>query len=140
MAALGEAVELCAKIASLCIQYSLAVNDANTEIERLRREVDGFKHFIQQVAQLPNRPYNLQLSTGQGFHNALNDCLPQLIKTEKTLAPGILSRVGLQVLTWPLETKDVNKVIDNIAAVFSALKFYQWYATNQHSNIPAAAC
>jgi hypothetical protein len=140
MAAHGEAVELCAKIASLCIQYSLAVNHAKPEIERLRREVDGLNHFIREVEQLLDGPYNVQLSTAQKFHNAINDCMPQLIKLENTLTPGILSRVGLQAVTWPLETKKVNQVIDILAAVSLALQVHQRYATNPYFNIPGADC
>jgi len=124
MAALGVAasviavVELSAKIASLCVQYSLAVKHAKSDIERLRGEIDSVTELLRGVERLLGGPNKAQLSTSQTLHNTLKDCFSELTRLEEKLSLGkrqkALSRFGVRTLKWPLESKEVNKVIDNL--------------------------
>jgi len=111
-------VELSAKIASLCVEYSRAVKHAKDDIERLRREVGSLAEFLRELQQFLDGPHNAQLSTSPILCDALKSCRSQLTELEKKLNPGkrqkAMSRVGLRVLKWPFESKDVNKIVDEL--------------------------
>ena len=111
-------VELSAKIASLCVQYSLAVKHAKADIERLGREVNGVTDLLRAVEKLLQRPDNTQLSTSQKLHDALEGCFSQLTQLDTQLHPGktrkIMSRFGIRALKWPFESKGVEKVINDL--------------------------
>lgn len=81
-------VELSAKVASLCVQYSLAVKQAKTDIERLEREVDGLTELLQEVQRLLQRPDTPQLSAPLKLRDALGDCFSRLTLLNTTLDPG----------------------------------------------------
>jgi hypothetical protein len=111
-------VELSAKIASLCVQYSLAVKHAKTDIERLGGEVNRVTDLLRAVEKLLQRPDNMQLSTSQKLHDALKGCFSQLTQLDTQLDPGktrkTMSRFGIRALKWPFETKGVEKVINDL--------------------------
>ncbi|KAI9834042.1 MAG: hypothetical protein M1819_003327 [Sarea resinae] len=111
-------VELSAKIASLCIQYSRAVKHAKLDIERLREEVISFAELLRAVERLLQGPDNKRLSTSQKLRDALGDCFLQLTQLNKTLDSGkkkkIMSRFGVRAFKWPFERKEVDNVIKNL--------------------------
>ncbi|EON63738.1 hypothetical protein W97_02966 [Coniosporium apollinis CBS 100218] len=111
-------VDLSAKIASLCVQYSLAVKDAKNDIERLRGEVNSVADVLREVERLLHRPDSAQLSASQKLRDALKDCFTQLIELKKGLDPGktrkAMSRFGVRALKWPFESKEVDKVVRNL--------------------------
>ncbi|KAI9782331.1 MAG: hypothetical protein M1839_005204 [Geoglossum umbratile] len=111
-------VELSAKIASLCVQYSLAVKHAKTDIERLRGEVHSVTDLLQRVEQLLQRPDNTQLSASQKLRAALRDCFLQLTELKTKLDPGktrkAMSNFGIRALKWPFQSKDVEKIIHDL--------------------------
>jgi hypothetical protein len=111
-------VELSAKIASLCVQYSLAVKHAKADIERLGEEVNSVTELLRGVQRLLQRPDNPQLSTSQKLCDALKDCFSQLTRLDTKLDPGktrkTMSRLGIRALKWPFESKGVEKVINDL--------------------------
>jgi hypothetical protein len=111
-------VELSAKIASLCVQYSRAVKHAKADIERLGREVNSITDLLRAVEGLLQRPDNTQLSASQKVHDALKDCLSQLVQLHTKLDPGrrrkVMSSFGVRALKWPFESKGVEKVINDL--------------------------
>lgn len=111
-------VELSAKIALLCIQYSRTVKHAKDDIERLGGEVNSVTALLQAVERLLQNPDNTQLSTSLKLHGALKDCFSQLAQLNTTLNPGktrkLMSSVGVRALKWPFESKEVEKAINNL--------------------------
>jgi hypothetical protein len=45
-------INISAKIASLCYQYSVAVKDAKDDIERVRRKVSDITYILEKIKQL----------------------------------------------------------------------------------------
>ena len=111
-------VELSAKIASLCIQYSLIVKHAKADIKRLGGEVNSVTELLQGVERLLQRPDDTQLSTSKKLRDALIDCFSQLAQLNTKLDPRktwkTISRLGVRALKWPFESKGVEKVINNL--------------------------
>lgn len=111
-------VELSAMIASLCVQYSLAVKHAKADIERLGEEVNSVTELLRGVQRLLQRPDNPQLSTSQKLRDALRDCFSQLTHLDTKLDPGktrkTMSRLGIRALKWAFESKGVEKVINDL--------------------------
>jgi len=111
-------VDLCAKVASFCYQYSLAVKDAKNDITRLQGEVKSLRDVLGEVQQLLNGPDGAKLSASQKLLDALKDSFSQLKTLDKTLNPGktrkAMSRMGVRALKWPFESKEVDKVINGL--------------------------
>ncbi|ORY68637.1 uncharacterized protein BCR38DRAFT_482140 [Pseudomassariella vexata] len=89
-------IELSAKVASLCLQYSKNVKHAKDDIERIQSEVRSLK-----VA-----PY----TQGQSL---------SLKKLEEKLKPSdmrkVTKRFGLRALKWPFESRDAEKLVQDFA-------------------------
>ena len=58
-------VELAAKVASLCLEYSFAVKNAKSDIERLRQYTDTLKATVEGAQRLLQGPYRTRLETSQ---------------------------------------------------------------------------
>jgi len=124
-------VELAAKVASLCLEYSFAVKNAKSDIERLRQHTDTLKATVEGAQRLLQGPHRTRLETSHTLQAALNETHSQLddvaAKLEAKLSPGrktkVMRTLGLRALKWPFESKDVDKIIANLQrdqASFSA--------------------
>ena len=126
-------VELSAKIASLCLDYSIAVKDAKNDITRLQTKVKELEEVAKDVQQLIKGPRGGKLSTSQKLEQAVLGCCTQLKAVEKRLDPGkkhkAMSRFGIRSLKWPFESKEVDKIIRDLencnAAISLALQVDQ---------------
>ena len=111
-------VDLCAKVASFCYQYSLAVKDAKNDITRLQGEVKSLRDMLGEVQQLLDGPNSVELSASQKLLEALKDGFSQLKTLDERLNPGkvrkAMSRTGVRALKWPFESKEVDKVINGL--------------------------
>ena len=111
-------VELSAKVANLCVQYSREVKGARDEIARLRSEVNNLKTVVEDVQRLINGPGNGKLSASQKVLDAIDDCRTQLKELDRRLDPGTtrkaMSRFGLRALRWPFDSKEVDRVIGDL--------------------------
>ena len=54
-------VDISAKVASLCFQYSVAVKDAKADIERLHRKVTDINNVLEKLQQLLDKQEKSQL-------------------------------------------------------------------------------
>jgi hypothetical protein len=108
-------VDISAKIASLCFQYSVAVKDAKKDIDRLQRTVTDIKNVLEEVQQLLDRQDKTRLSTTHKLSDSLEECHQQLQGLEAQLEPGktrkAMSRLGMRALKWPFTSKQVEKTI-----------------------------
>jgi hypothetical protein len=111
-------VELSAKVASLCLDYSIAVKDAKQDITHLQTKVKELEEVAKDVQQLIDGPRGGRLSTSQKLEQAVLGCHTQLKAVEKRLDPGkrrkAMSRIGLRALKWPFESKEVDKIIRDL--------------------------
>jgi WD40 repeat protein len=124
-------VELAAKVASLCLEYSSAVKNARADIDRLRQHTASLNITVEGAQKLLQGPHGARLETSHKLRNALNDTHSQLgdivAKLEEKLRKGhrtkLMRFVGLRALKWPFESKDVDKIVANLQrdqASFSA--------------------
>ena len=67
-------IELSAKVASLCLEYSRAVKNARDDIIRLQCEIDHLKDVLVEVTQLLDGPNGGKLSASQKLLGALKEC------------------------------------------------------------------
>lgn len=116
-------LDLSAKVASLCFQYSKTVKAAKSDIERLQGELDRLKTVLEGARQLLESPNGARLQTSHQLHNALRGCSSKLTeletKLEKKVTTGntrkVMSRFGIRSLKWPLESKSVDGVVTSLA-------------------------
>ena len=108
-------VDISAKIASLCFQYSVAVKDAKKDIDRLQRTVTGIKNVLEEVQQLLDRQDKTRLSTTHKLSDSLEECHQQLQGLEAQLEPGktrkAMHRLGARALKWPFTSRQVEKMV-----------------------------
>jgi predicted nuclease with TOPRIM domain len=108
-------VDISAKVASLCFQYSVAVKDAKADIERLRRKVTDINSVLEKLQQLLDKQEKSQLSTTRNTVDSLKECHQQLQELKDQLEPTrgrrVMKRVGIRALKWPFTSKQVEKMV-----------------------------
>ena len=114
-------IDLSAKIASICLQYSRDVRHAKADIERFKLEVDSVTNLLRAVEALLQVATKTTLSTSIELENALRDCKIELQQINTKLDPGkagkarkVMSKFGARALKWPLESKEVEKTISRL--------------------------
>ncbi|KAF2738129.1 hypothetical protein EJ04DRAFT_429802 [Polyplosphaeria fusca] len=107
-------VDISAKVASLCFQYSNEVKHAKEDIERLRRKVNDINNVLGELQRLLKQSKS-QLSTTREMVDSLKECYQQLqdLKVQLELSRGrkAMRRVGIQALKWPFTSKQVEKMV-----------------------------
>jgi septal ring factor EnvC (AmiA/AmiB activator) len=108
-------VDISAKVASLCFQYSVAVKDAKSDIERLHRKVNDINNVLEKLQQLLDKQEKSQLSTTRNIVDSLKECHQQLQGLKDQLEPSrgrrAMQRVGVRALKWPFTSKQVEKMV-----------------------------
>jgi chromosome segregation ATPase len=123
MAGLGDAasviavIDLSAKVASLCFQYSREVASAKKEIVSLQEELGGLQDVLAKLKHLLEQP-NAKLSSLPEIRRSLNNSEDQLKELDKGLdiktSRKTLSRLGLRALKLPFESKEVEKITNRL--------------------------
>ncbi|RYP78020.1 hypothetical protein DL770_006952 [Monosporascus sp. CRB-9-2] len=112
-------IELSAKVASLCLQYSKNVKHAKEDITRIHDEVIRLKNTSKEVQNLVNSPRGTKLKASQKLGDTLKDSQSRLERLDHELTPSkgrqVMKQFGLRALKWPFESKDVEKIIQDIA-------------------------
>ena len=108
-------VDISAKVASLCFQYSVAVKDVKADIERLHQKVNGINNVLEKLQQLLDKQEKSQLSTTCNIVDSLKECHKQLQGLKDQLKPSrgcrAMQRVGVRALKWPFTSKQVEKMV-----------------------------
>lgn len=115
-------VDISAKVASLCFQYSVEVKHAKEDIDRLHRKVKDTKNVLEKFQQLLEKQDKLQLSTTRTLLDPLQRCSQELKELEATLQANLepsgrrkaMQRFGFRALKWPLTSKEVEKTVQNL--------------------------
>jgi hypothetical protein len=143
MAELGVAasviavVGLCANVAKLCIQYSIEVTDAKSDILRLHNEVEDLGKVVRDVQHLVDNPNGAKFSASEKLLDAVNNCSVQLGTLEGKLDPGkahkVMRRFGIRAFRWPFQSKQVDEVIRKLerckGTILLALQVDQTYSS-----------
>ncbi|KAF2812823.1 uncharacterized protein BDZ99DRAFT_555664, partial [Mytilinidion resinicola] len=114
-------VDMSAKVASLCFQYSVEVKHAKGDIGRLYRKVNEINNVLEKL-QLLLKQDKSQLSTTRTLLDPLQRCSQELkdledklkAKLEPSLGRKAMQRFGVRALKWPLTSKEVEKAIQNL--------------------------
>ena len=108
-------IDLSAKIASLCFQYSVAVKNAKRDIERLQRKVSDIKDVLGEVKQLLDGRDKTLLSATYKLSDSLKECFLQLTELNKQLDSSktrkIMGQVWVRALRWPFTSKEVETLV-----------------------------
>jgi hypothetical protein len=111
-------VDLSAKIASRCFQYSVAVKNAKEDIGRLRGEVSRIGDVLGGAKKLLEGPEEMCLLTSQTLSDSLKGCSVQLEKLNRRLELSntrkAMSRLGVRALKWPFTSKEVEKIVADL--------------------------
>jgi hypothetical protein len=124
MAGIGEAasviavIDLAAKTASLCFQYSRDVAGAKKEITELQTELFDLQNVLEKVKRLLDQPDSAKLLAFSESKHAFDNCKDELKELNRRLNVSTtrksLSRLGLRALKWPLESKEVEKAVNHL--------------------------
>ncbi|GFP58633.1 hypothetical protein TASIC1_0010044400 [Trichoderma asperellum] len=108
-------VELSAKVASLCLQYSKDVKHAKDDILRLRGQVTDLENTSRTIQELLESPDSAKLKASRQPRVAILNSQSQLQGLHDNLRPGTarqaISRFGLRSLKWPFKSKDIEKIV-----------------------------
>ncbi|KAJ4020366.1 hypothetical protein NW766_001845, partial [Fusarium irregulare] len=111
-------VDLSAKVATLCFQYSKDVSSARADIERLRTQVEHLATALRATQQLIEGTKGPSLLTSQGLAGSFRNCMADLERLEKKLAPNpvrtVMRRYGVRALKWPFTSKDVEQLLADL--------------------------
>lgn len=111
-------IDISAKIASLCFQYSVAVKNAKEDIQRLQKKADTIGYTLGELKQQLGRPDGTRLSTTRKSTESLQECLALLQKLEIQLESGktrkAISRLGGRALKWPFKSKEIEKILASL--------------------------
>jgi hypothetical protein len=113
------AVELSAKVASLCAQYCSSVKNAKEDITRLQGVVENLNDVFKDYHDLLDGPHGPKLESSQKLRNALKESSPYLNNLANKLELGrgrkTMSRLGIQALRWPFTSKEVDRIISGLS-------------------------
>jgi hypothetical protein len=111
-------VDLSAKVATLCLQYSKEVSSARADIERLHTQVEHLATTLQATRRLVEGTKGQSLPTSQGLVSSFRNCIADLEQLEKKLGPNpartAMRRFGFRALKWPFNSKEVDQLLTSL--------------------------
>lgn len=111
-------IDISAKIASLCFQYSVAVKNAKEDIQRIQKKASDIGSTLGELRQGLGRPDGTRLPATRKLTESLQECLVLLQKLEIQLEPGktrkAMSRLGGRALKWPFKSKEIEKIVASL--------------------------
>ncbi|KAK1840385.1 Vegetative incompatibility protein HET-E-1-like protein 7 [Colletotrichum chrysophilum] len=140
-------VELSVKVASICLQYSKGVKNASDDIVRVTQELNNLKVTAEGASRLLEGPYGAKLETSHQLLGAVKAAESRLERLEADLQPRstrkAMSRLGLRALKWPFQSKDVEKIVQEIArcthTISTGLQVDQTYVAEIPPTLPSQA-
>ncbi|KAL6411045.1 hypothetical protein AUP68_07482 [Ilyonectria robusta] len=103
-------IDLSAKVAVLCLDYSTAVGNARADITRLRSRLYHLGTTLQGVRHLLDDPSSQALATSRRLVDSVDACTSELAQSQSRLDPGkarkAMRRFGIRALKWPFDSKE----------------------------------
>ncbi|KAL6712638.1 hypothetical protein ACN47E_000515 [Coniothyrium glycines] len=114
-ASLIAVIDISAKVAALCFQYSVSVKDSKNDIERIRNKVCDLERLINGVKCILEQGDKARLLNTNNMSQTCKQCLQELEHVKVRLEPGrtrrAMSRFGYRALKWPFTRKQVDMII-----------------------------
>lgn len=111
-------IQLAGSIVQICGDYITTVKNANKEIDSLRKVVEELKDVLQMLSGLLNSPNGPKLFTSRKLVLQISDCSSDLTILKERLhsgtKKGVIGRLRLRSLKWPLERKEVETIMNNL--------------------------
>lgn len=110
-------IQITEQVVTLCYDYLKAVKNAAANIRRLQDELRSLETILQGAQKLLDGPYKEKLETSQSLHDSLIGCRLEVedLKARLTAkSKGVRHRLGVSRLKWPLESKDVENIIQTL--------------------------
>jgi len=108
-------VDISAKVASLCFQYSVAVKGAKNDITRLHTKVEDVKGILEKIIKLLDGPGNARLPTTDTLSVPLKQFFEVLQRIKTDLEPGTarktMKQFGFRALKWPYTSEGVEEMV-----------------------------
>ncbi|KAM5513573.1 trehalase [Fusarium oxysporum f. sp. phaseoli] len=118
VANIAAVLDLSAKVATLCFQYSTTVASARGDIKRLQSHVNGLAVALRAGKQLVEGPNSRPLVASRELAASLQVCTDELRRVHNKLDPGTgheaMHRFGLRALKWPFNSKELEGIITNL--------------------------
>ncbi|SCO87692.1 uncharacterized protein FRV6_11819 [Fusarium oxysporum] len=95
-------IDLSAKVATLCFQYSTAVGNARTDVAHLQSRLNDLDACLRGVHRVLHGPNNQALPISRELIDSLDG-------SRKTMR-----RLGLRALKWPFDSKEVSGIVANL--------------------------
>ena len=119
-------IEISAKVAALCFQYSVAVKNASSDVRQLQGKVEDIGKILENLKYtLEGSDESQVMVTGKlteslkGYQQSLQE-LKEKLQPSKTRQA--MSRFGARALKWPFKSKELEKlltIIDRYQQTFS---------------------
>lgn len=111
-------INLSAKVATLCLQYSTVVGNAEADITRLQHRLNDLGVCLQGAQRLLNDPNNQALVTSRKLVDSLNGCTSELTQLQSRLDPGKARKATRcfrpRIPKRPLDSKKVSGIVFNL--------------------------
>ncbi|KAG7000110.1 Kinesin light chain [Fusarium oxysporum f. sp. conglutinans] len=111
-------IDLSAKVATLCFQYSTAVGNARADIAHLQSRLNDLDTCLRGVHRVLYGPNNQALTISRELTDSLDGCKSELVQMQNRLDPGkarkTMRRLGLRALKWPFDSKEVSGIVANL--------------------------
>ena len=130
-------VDLSAKIAKVCFQYSREVSSARANIERLRRQAEHLEITLKAAQRLVEENQTSSFLTSQALIFTFKSCKNELERTLKKLQPSPMRRYGIRSLKWPFKSKEIDQLLaclkDYEGSILAGLQVDQTYVLRRNS-------
>ncbi|KAF7551854.1 hypothetical protein G7Z17_g4689 [Cylindrodendrum hubeiense] len=117
-ASLITVIDLSAKVATLCFQYSAEVASARADITRLQSQVNHLCVAFRSAQTLLEDSAGRPLSVSRELIDSLQECAVELGRLQDKLGLGkarkAMLRFGLRALRWPFSRKEIESIIANL--------------------------
>ncbi|KAK7591913.1 hypothetical protein V3481_006550 [Fusarium oxysporum f. sp. vasinfectum] len=111
-------IDLSAKVATLCFQYSTAVGKARADVAHLQSRLNDLDACLRGVHRVLHGPNNQALLISRELIDSLDGCKSELTQVQNRLDPGkarkTMRRLGLRALKWPFDSKEVSGIVANL--------------------------
>ena len=111
-------IDISVKVATLCFQYSAAVQNVNKDIQCLQKKVEDIRDVLRELKRVLDGPNRTRLSATDKLTASLRDCLRGLQELETQLKPSetrkAMSRFGVRALKWPFKSKEIENIVTSL--------------------------
>lgn len=118
-------IELSAKLAKLCVEYSRDVTNAAQDIARLQKQLELLGDTSRSVQDFLSSPSSSRVKNSKQLLLAVHDSLVQLQTWDDALRPRPgqqrMRRFGLRSFKWPFQRKEFETTMQHLSRSTEAI-------------------